>query len=128
MDYNMPDNIQLISPGTISILSGWPFISCCLVIAIIILTIKRACKQFWPNTYKKSVIHGIFTLSYLVLGMCLAIPKYLPGANVGSRLIVGILASGASLLVYHAAYKRLAKMVGLSDEYVNDLDDLPNKS
>jgi hypothetical protein len=36
--------------------------------------------------------------------------------------MVGILASGASLLVYHAAYKRLAKMVGLPDDYANDLE------
>ena len=120
-----PQNIlNQFSAGTFSSLTSWAFLSCCLCIAVLILTFKRAVKQFWPAAYAKSTIHGFFTLSYLFAGLIAAIPNgYLAGTAYFNRAILGILASGASLLVYHAAYKRFAKAIGIPDSYVNGLDD-----
>lgn len=116
--------INQFSPGTFSALTSWSFISCCLCIAVIILTIKRSFKQFWPESYAKSTMHGFFTLSYLIAGFIAAIPKgYLIGTSYFNRAILGVLASGASLLVYHAVFKRFSKMIGIPDSYVGDLDD-----
>jgi len=112
-------------------LSSWQFLSCCICIAVVILTFKRAFKQFWPVLYTNSKVHGAFTLSYLVAGILAAIPKtYLPGAAFFDRLILGILASGASLAVYYAAIKRLAKVIGMPDIYsdLKDPDDNPKES
>jgi hypothetical protein len=85
--------------------------------AILILTFKRALSQFYPGFYAKRSVHGVFTMLYLVLGFLAAIPKsYLVGRGYFDRAIVGIIASGVSLGLYHAIIKRLSKAIGVKEE------------
>jgi hypothetical protein len=124
MDNQISGLMAQLPQGTWSSLLGWPFISCCICLAVLILTLKRAFSQMWPLIYAKGSTHGLFTLSYLVAGFLAAVPKtYLHGPTYFDRAIVGILASGASLAVYHAALKRLGMIIGVKDSYLSDPDD-----
>lgn len=116
--------INQVSPTAWSAVSSWPFISCCVCIAILILTFKRAFNQLWPKIYATSQAHGVFTLMYLVLGLLSAVPKtYLPATSFFQRAILGVIASGASLAVYHAIIKRLSGIIGVKDRYLVDPDE-----
>jgi hypothetical protein len=129
MDNQVQNLINQLPSSTWSAVSSWPFISCCICIAVLILTFKRAFSQLWPKTYATSQTHGIFTLSYLFLGLLAAIPKtYLPATSFFQRAILGIIASGASLTVYHAIIKRLSGIIGIKDTYLTDPDDVKEES
>jgi hypothetical protein len=126
MESQAQNFINQLPPSTWSAVSSWPFISCCVCIAVLILTFKRAFSQLWPKRYATSQAHGIFTLSYLFLGLLAAIPKsYLPGTSYFQRAILGIIASGASLTLYHAFIKRISGIIGVKDNYLIDPDDAP---
>jgi hypothetical protein len=117
--------IDKIHPSMWAPLYNWSFISCCLCLAILILTLKRATSQFSPTFYSKSSTHGWFTLSYLIGGFLAAIPKtYLVGTRYFDRLIIGIIASGISLAVYHAIIKRLSSAIGVKDKFLDDPDEI----
>lgn len=107
---------------------NWSFISCCLCLAIIILTAKRATSQIAPVFYSKGAAHGMFTLTYLFLGLVSAIPKtYLHGVSYFDRAIVGVIASGVSLAVYHAIIKRLSSVIGVKENFLDDPDEKVSK-
>jgi hypothetical protein len=121
---NSSNIIDKINPSMWAPLYNWSFISCCFCLAILILTLKRATSQISPSFYGKSSTHGWFTLSYLLGGVLAAVPKtYLVGAKYFDRVIVGIIASGLSLAVYHAIIKRLSSAIGVPDKYLEDPDD-----
>lgn len=123
-DNAMAQIMNQLPTGTWSHVTNWPFISCCVCIAIIILTFKRAFSQIWAKAYARGPSHGVFTLMYLVLGLIAAIPStYLMGVTYFQRAILGVIASGLSLGVYHAAIKRLAQAIGVKDNFLTDPDD-----
>jgi len=116
--------ISKIPDGVLAPFSGWPFLSCCLAVAIVVLTLKRVVNQGWPTTFAKGKAHAAFTASYLVLGILAAIPKsYLYGSMFYQRVIVGVIAGGVSLAVYHALLKRVAGMLGVKETEISDPDD-----
>jgi hypothetical protein len=103
--------------------SNWAFLSCCLAIAIVVMTAKRIIHQAYPLTYDKGKTSAIFTAAYLVIGLLAAIPKsYLHGETYFNRALIGVIASGVSLVLYHALLKRIAAIFGVKESDIEDPD------
>jgi len=80
--------------------------------------------QGWPKAYASDKVHAIFTASYVLMGFVAAIPKgYLYGNGYFQRMLVGIIAGGLSLVLYHALLKRFAGILGVNAMDIADPDD-----